>query len=100
MLLAALVIWATLIDDRGGEGGGEGAEAARIVSADELAEIAASRPGPLYWAGPRRGAELEYSAEPGGRALPRARAARAQSARVGHPSGRMANMLDKDRRCP
>lgn len=69
-ILAALLVWQAV---DGGEDSDEAATTAapRILSPAELSSIAASHPGPLYWAGPRPGAELEYSAEPGGRAFVR-----------------------------
>jgi hypothetical protein len=63
-LVAAVVVW--IADGSGGEGGeAETAEAPpgapRIVSAAELGEAAAAGEAPIYWVGPRSGAELELS---------------------------------------
>jgi hypothetical protein len=43
----------------------------RIVSLPELRSIAAAGPNPIYWVGPRSGAELELTREPGGNAFVR-----------------------------
>jgi hypothetical protein len=61
-LLAAAVAWALIAggeDEESGATAGDPAEA-RILSAAELQEIAAAGDAPIYWAGERPGAELEY----------------------------------------
>jgi len=59
-LLAALLIWQAVGgDDEDADDGADGA--ARVVSAGELAGIADEAEGPIYWAGERDGAALEYS---------------------------------------
>jgi len=67
-LLAAVVAWALIGGGDDDDGGGEGDPApARTVSAAELAEIAAASDAPIYWAGERPGAELEYDEGAGDR---------------------------------
>ena len=72
--LVALLIWQAV------DGGGSGEEeaeapappgAARVVSAGELRQAAASSEVPVYWAGPRPGAQLELSEVGKGRAYVR-----------------------------
>jgi len=70
--LAALAVIAVLIVVVTGNSGDEdspdsSAEAARIVSVDELREAAGSADNPIYWAGPQDGAELELSSSEEGR---------------------------------
>ncbi len=67
VLLAVAVAWA-LIGGGSDDGGAEGeAGEARIVSAAELSDIASSSDAPIYWAGERPGAELEYDEGAGAR---------------------------------
>ena len=54
-----LVAWAAIGGD-GDESDNGAAVEARILSAAELAEIAAASDAPIYWAGERPGTELEY----------------------------------------
>ena len=72
-LLAAAVAWALIAggDEDEDSGATEGDPApARIVSAAELAEIAAASDAPIYWAGERPGTELEYDEGTGARIRP------------------------------
>jgi len=57
VLLAVLIAWAIV---GGGGDSDEEATPARIVSAAELSKIAADTEEPIYWAGERPRAELEY----------------------------------------
>jgi hypothetical protein len=68
LIAAGLVVWKAL----GGGGGDSGDTTAttatpRILSAEELRAVAAERGSPVYWAGARPGAELEYSEAAAGR---------------------------------
>jgi hypothetical protein len=65
-----LVAWAAIGGDGDDESANGDAVEARIVSAAELESIAADAEAPLYWAGERPGAELEYD-EAGDRAFVR-----------------------------
>jgi hypothetical protein len=68
VLAAGLLVWNALRgeDDEPTADSGE----AQIVSVAELSNLAGSAQGPIYWAGERPGAELEYS-EAGDRAYVR-----------------------------
>ena len=61
-LIAAAVVWIAGGDDDESEpASGPQAVEARIVSEEELEEIAAEAEQPVYWAGEMEGAELEVS---------------------------------------
>lgn len=63
IVVGVVVYLAVSGDDDGGEEPTSGAEAtaARIVSEDELMEIAADAEQPVYWAGEMEGAEIEVT---------------------------------------
>ena len=59
-LAVGLVVWAALAGDGDEEPDNGAAVEASVVSAAELGQLAADAEGPVYWAGERPGAELEY----------------------------------------
>ena len=69
-LAIGLVAWAAIGGDGDEESDNGAAVEASAVSAAELGELAADAEGPVYWAGERPGAELEYD-EAGERAFVR-----------------------------
>jgi hypothetical protein len=70
-LIVGVVAWVATQDDDSGNGESEPASstgfAAKIVSQEELGEIAADSGHPVYWAGPLPGRELEASEAEDGR---------------------------------
>src|SRR5687767_14575945 len=62
ILGVGLLAWILLgSDDNGDESAGTEAAGARVVSVEELQEIAGSSDRPVFWAGPRSGAKYEVT---------------------------------------
>lgn len=66
LLVVGLVLWLALKDDDSREPASAG-QPPRIVTTTELKEIAKGLSFPLYWAGPLKGSEIEYTAARNGR---------------------------------
>ena len=65
-IVAALVLWLALKGDDSKDATSAG-EPARMVTSAELKSIAKGLSFPLYWAGPLKGARIEYTAAANGR---------------------------------
>ena len=66
-IAVGLIAWAALAGDGDEESDNGAAVEASVVSAAELADIAAASDAPIYWAGERPGTELEYDEGAGDR---------------------------------